>query len=102
MDYKVRSLLPRIQPKQKADREPWSAQVRIALKDGGFLEQEAGRSPGIVAWDQLATKYRDCLGAMLPPSQVERSLQMIQELEKIGDITEVIRNLIPETAGRME
>jgi 2-methylcitrate dehydratase PrpD len=101
MDPKVRSFLPRIQPKQKADREPWSAHVRVALKDGSVLEQEAGRSPGIVTWDQLAAKYRDCLGAVLPPSQIERSLQMIRELEKIGDITEVIRNLVPETGARI-
>ncbi len=101
MDPQVRSFLPRIQARQKVDRKPWSAHVRITLKNGGVLEQEAGRSPGIVSWNQLAAKYRDCLGPTFPPSKIERSLQMIQELEKIRDVNEVIRVLVPETGPRV-
>jgi len=70
--------------------------LRIKLRDGRVLEKEGSRSPGITDWDDLAAKYRDCLGEILPGGQIEQSLQMIQELEKVKNISKVIETLIPK------
>lgn len=91
----IRSFLPRIKTKQNSALPPWSVRLRAKLRDGRILEQEGGRSPGITDWDELAAKYRDCLGAILPAELIQHSFQMIQDLEKIKDISELIKVLVP-------
>ncbi len=93
-DSKIQSLLPRIKACQQPTLKPWSSHLKVTLRDGQVFEQEAGRSPGITAWDELEVKYRDCLGTLLPEPQIQQSLGMIQELEKIKDISEMIKILV--------
>jgi len=68
--------------------------LRILLQDGRVLEKGGSRSPGITAWDDLVAKYRDCLSGVLPAAQIQQSLQMIQELEKVKNISEIIETLV--------
>jgi len=76
---------------------PFSVRLRVKLKDGRMLEVNGDRSPGITSWDELTAKYKDCLGGVLLPGQIDRSFQMIQELEKVKNISEVVKTLvIPE------
>jgi 2-methylcitrate dehydratase PrpD len=93
-DPKTKSFLPRIKAVQNPGLSPWDVRLRIELKDGRVLEKAGGHGPGITAWDELVRKYRDCLDGILPPSQIEQSLQMIQEIEKFRDISELIKVLV--------
>ncbi|MBI5969183.1 MAG: MmgE/PrpD family protein [Deltaproteobacteria bacterium] len=93
-DRAIRSLLPRIKASQQSTLNPWDARLRIRLRDGRTLENEGGRSPGITTWDELVAKYRDCLCGILPAEQIQQSLQMIQEMEKLKNISEFIKTLI--------
>jgi 2-methylcitrate dehydratase PrpD len=93
-DESVRSFLPKIKASQQPALKPWDMRLRIKLRDGRVLEKKGSRSPGITAWEDLAAKYRDCLSAVLAPEQVEKSLHMIQELEKVKNISEIIETLV--------
>jgi hypothetical protein len=36
-----------------------------------------------LSWEELVGKYRECTGRVLPQQQVDRSLELIEDLEKI-------------------
>lgn len=97
-EREVQSFLPKIKVIQQSARPSHFVQLRVKLRDGRVLKKEGDRSPGIIAWEDLAAKYRDCLEGILPPDQIEQSFQMIQELEKIKKISEIIKTLIPDKA----
>lgn len=98
-DREVQSFLPKIKVIQQSACPSHSVQLRVKLRDGRVLKKEGDRSPGIIAWEDLAAKYRDCLEGVLPPDQIEQSFQMIQELEKIKKISELITALTPRKAS---
>ncbi len=91
-----RSFLPKIKASQQPALKPWDVRLRIKLRDGRVLEKEGSRSLGITEWDDLVAKYRDCLGEILPGPQIEQSLKIIQEMEKIKSISEVVKTLVPK------
>ncbi len=93
-DKKVRSFLPKIKASQQPALKPWEMRLRVKLRDGRILEKSGSRSLGITDWDDLAAKYRDCLSTVLPGEQIQQSLQMIQGLEKVKNISEVIEALV--------
>lgn len=95
-DQKAKSFLPRIKAGQNTNLNPWDVHLKITLRDGRVLEKSGGRDRGITAWEELVAKYRDCLGEILPTVQIEQSLQLIQELEKVKNISEVIKTLVPK------
>jgi len=80
---------------QEPGRKTFTVSLKIKLRDGRVLEQEGDRSPGITNWEELVAKYRDYLGGVLPAEQIQQSLQMIQQMEKVKDISEVIKALVP-------
>lgn len=93
-DNKIKSFLPKIKTIQEPGRKTFTVSLKIKLRDGRVLEQEGDRSPGITNWEELVAKYRDCLGGVLPAEQIQQSLQMIQQMEKVKDISEVIKALV--------
>ena len=93
-DKSLRSFLPKIKASQQPDLKPWNMRLRIKLRDGQVLEQEGARSLGITDWEDLAAKYRDCLSAVLPAGQIQQSMRMIQEMEKVRDVSEIIQTLV--------
>ena len=95
-DQKIRSFLPRVQCRQQPKLDPWDVHIKITLRDGRILDKVGGRAPGIVVWEELIAKYRDCLGGILPPEQIQQSLQMIQDLENVKALSRVIELLIPK------
>ncbi len=90
----VRSFLPKIKVTQQPSLNPWHVRLRIRLKDGQVIEKEGGNSPGITAWDELVEKYEDCLRPILPNNEIQKSLRMIQEIEKLDDISELVKALV--------
>jgi 2-methylcitrate dehydratase PrpD len=98
-EREVNSFLPKIKVIQQSARpSSHSVLLRIKLRNGRVLIKEGDRSPGILAWEDLEGKYRDCLRGILPPDRIEQSLQMIQEFEKIKKISEIIKILVPDRA----
>jgi 2-methylcitrate dehydratase PrpD len=95
-DQKAKAFLPRIKAGQDTNLNPWDVHLKITLRDGRVLEKSGGRDRGITDWEELVAKYRDCLGEILPTVQIEQSLQMIQELEKVKNISEIIKTLVPK------
>jgi 2-methylcitrate dehydratase PrpD len=90
----VHSFLPKIKVTQQPSLKPWHVRLRIRLRDGQVIEKEGGESPGITAWDELVEKYEDCLEPILPTKKIQKSLRMIQEIEKIDDISELMKALV--------
>ncbi len=95
----VRSFLPRIKTIKDPAREKMTVHLKVTLRDGRVIEHEGGRSKGITDWDELVAKYQDCLRGVLPADQIAQSLQMIQQLENVKDISEVIKLLVPRRQG---
>jgi 2-methylcitrate dehydratase PrpD len=90
----VHSFLPKIKVTQQPSLKPWHVRLRIRLRDGQVIEKEGGESPGITAWDELVEKYEDCLEPILSTKKIQKSLRMIQEIEKIDDISELMKALV--------
>ncbi len=90
----IQSLLPKIQIIRQPSPSPFSVKLKIILQDGKALETTGDRSPGITSWEDLSEKYKDCLAGTLPSQQIQQSLEMIQDLEKVKNISEVIKTLV--------
>jgi len=96
-ESRVKSLLPKIKAGQQLDLKPLSVRLRVRLRDGQVFEEEkSGSLPGITSWDALEAKYRDCLATMLSERQIQQSLKMIQELEKIKNISDLLKILVAQ------
>ena len=92
-ENKVQSFLPKVKIRQTTSLRPWLVKLRVKLKNGQVLEGEGDRSPGITDWDQLVTKYKDCLNGSLPTGKIQQSVAMIQEIEKLKEVSELINVL---------
>lgn len=92
----IQAFLPKIEVIRDSARETFSVDLQVNLRDGRVLETQGVRSPGILTFEDLTAKYRDCLGGILAAPQIERSLQMIQDLEKVKKISEVVASLVPQ------
>jgi 2-methylcitrate dehydratase PrpD len=100
MDPKVQELLKRvnfIHPPEYAGYEGMELnpeQVIVKLKNGTIYQHEVFNSKGTpgnrLSEAELTTKYRDCAGLAISPARIDRSLEMLRELEKLGDISELM------------
>ena len=95
----VRTFLPKVKTIKNISFEEMDLHMKVTLRDGKVLESKGSRSLGITEWDDLVAKYQDCLRGVLPAGQIAQSLQMIQQLEKVEDISEVIGLLVPKQQG---
>ena len=68
--------------------------MTIMLKDGRKLFKQLdfpkGHCNNPFTAEELAEKYKDCARRVLSPEQVDRSIDMVLNLEKLGDITELM------------
>ena len=79
-------------------------EMTIKLTDGRQFSQRSGdmlkgfpQMP--LTHEELAGKYRGCARFMLSPRDVERSLEMVEGLEDLKDITELMNVVINRTAS---
>lgn len=74
------------------------AMVRIRLRNGTLLEEKViqplGSPTNPLNRTQLVAKYKDCTLRILPPKKVERSLDMLSQLENMSDVADLIQQLI--------
>jgi 2-methylcitrate dehydratase PrpD len=79
------------------------AEVRIVLKDGSehSLRVDTPRGDPLrpLSWDELAGKFRECAGTVMPTEAVERTLRLVERLEELPDVhrlTETLRGASTE------
>ena len=95
----AQELLRRVEVVETPSGDVWSptsTQVTVRLRDGSSLAAEVTRERGDpqdpLTWDELVAKYRDCTALVLPDEQVDHSLDLITNFEKIR-IEELARTL---------
>lgn len=73
--------------------------LTVTLKNGQRLNTARsyarGWSEDPATWDDLAEKYRDCADGVLPKTQIDESMAMIRELEKLSNVSELMSALQP-------
>ncbi|MGZ9080148.1 MAG: MmgE/PrpD family protein [Burkholderiales bacterium] len=72
----------------------WTTFLDITLKDGRTISARVDAAKGSADYpmteDEVAEKFRDCAAfAKMPKGNVERAIDLILELEKVGDIREL-------------
>ena len=69
-------------------------EVVVKLKDGRVVSHKvtsvSGDPTSPVSEETLFTKYRDCTAVVLSPEAVDKSLDMAANLEKVGDVADLM------------
>jgi 2-methylcitrate dehydratase PrpD len=77
--------------------ERYPEQVTIKLRDGTVYSHEVfeskGRPGNRMSKAELVAKYRECASGVISRGCIDRSLDMLQGLEKLGDIRELMDTL---------
>jgi len=77
--------------------ERYPEQVTIKLHDGTVYSHEVfeskGRPGNRMSKAELVDKYRECASGVISRERIDRSLDMLQGLEKLGDIRELMDTL---------
>ncbi|MGE3985994.1 MAG: MmgE/PrpD family protein [Dehalococcoidia bacterium] len=80
---------------EKTSRMP---EIRITTRGGQTFAHRVDSVPGDprnqVAWPQVEAKFRDCVSFApnpIPAANVERVIEMVHDLEKLDDVTEIVR-----------
>jgi 2-methylcitrate dehydratase PrpD len=73
--------------------------LKVRLKDGrefSLRAETAGGFPGNpLTKEELVAKYRYCAEKILPGQKIDRSIELIDNLEKLPDVGELVRALDP-------
>jgi 2-methylcitrate dehydratase PrpD len=103
LEPKVQELLTRVSyvhPPEASgylNMERYPEQVTIKLHDGTVYSHEVfeskGRPGNRPSKAELVAKYRECAARALSPECIDRSVNMLQELEKLKDIHELMDTL---------
>ena len=74
-----------------------STAVEIKTRDGRLLVKQPDGVPGDprnpVGWPLLETKFRDCVSfsaKTVPPKNIDRAVEMIRNLENVGNAAEIV------------
>lgn len=72
----------------------WTPRITYHMKDGSRLVSEPQRSrgqpPQLLSFDECIPKYRDCVDPVMSNKAVERSIEVMRDLERVRDINELI------------
>jgi 2-methylcitrate dehydratase PrpD len=75
------------------------ANAIVTLKDGRVLKGECRDFRGSIrnpmTRDEHDVKYRDCAKRVLPPEDIDRVRDMVENLERLADIRQLIALLAP-------
>lgn len=76
---------------------PWSTPVTVNMKDGRQLTRSVGtdeikgggKNP--LSLEELTGRYRAMVGGFLSPAQIDRSIELVFELENVDSIAELAK-----------
>jgi 2-methylcitrate dehydratase PrpD len=106
LDRMVQELLQRVRyvHTEGAETERQPEVVTVRLKNGRYYAHEVSVAKGApenpMTMAELTAKYRDCASLVLPLEVVERSRQMVNQLEEVSDIAELADLLTSKTQAR--
>jgi 2-methylcitrate dehydratase PrpD len=102
-DPKVQELIKRVHfvhPPEASGyegMERYPEQVTVKLCDGTVYTHEVSESKGRptnrLSERELTDKYRECADGVLSPERLDRSLDMLHSLKKLGDINDLMDTL---------
>jgi len=68
--------------------------VRITLRDGTeyFHEVEWAKGSAFnpMTWDEVVDKFRNCAGSSMPAKDIDRTIELLSQLETLPDIDELM------------
>ena len=74
--------------------ERYPERVTVTLRDGTVYSHEVSESKGRptnrLTESELTAKFRECADGVILPERIDRSIEMLHSLEKLGDISELI------------
>lgn len=89
----VRDIIKKIKVRIDSSLPMIATLINIELADGRVLSKRLDRSRG---WPEnplehaeLAAKYRDCAGLVLSPGDVEKTLEMMENLEELKNVAQL-------------
>ena len=102
----VRDLLARVTPVsdgRRLARDPAANYVEVVawLRDGRACARRVHFSRGDprggepLTWAELVAKYTDCAAGVLTAAQAQRSAQLIERLDELGQVTVLTAELVP-------
>jgi 2-methylcitrate dehydratase PrpD len=97
---KVRQLMKRVRLRYVDQPLAQSDTVKVRLYDGRqycvSVRKPKGDYELPLTDEEIVSKYRDCAGAVLPKNQVEKSLELIlnlEQLEHTNELADVVANI---------
>lgn len=77
---------------------PWKMAITVTMKDGRKFtrvgEKDAKIKGGIenpLTTEELVERYKNSLGGFLSPDQIKRSIELVFDLEKLKDVSELMK-----------
>jgi 2-methylcitrate dehydratase PrpD len=102
-DPKVRELISRVSfvhPPEASGyegMERYPEQVTVKLCDGTVhtheVSESKGRPANRLSEAELTAKFRDCANGVISAERIDRSLDMLHSLEKLGDVSDLMDGL---------
>jgi len=77
------------------DPHGWTPEMIFTLKDGRKIVRNPqvvkGQPPSLLSFDKCIPKYRGCVEGVVPEERIVRSIEMLRDLEKVADVSELVR-----------
>ena len=93
-DPKIRRLMKLVRVSYTDEPLPPSDTVTVRLEDGKEYSQSVEKARGIyelpLSDEEIASKYRDCAGTVLPADKVEQTLELLLNLERLPKVSELM------------
>lgn len=93
----VRAIMDKVDVKPNEDAfidHPFGAKVKIELVDGRSYEYRENRAD-LVPDPVLEQKYRRCANTVLSENQTAEGLQLVRDLENLGDVSDILAKFSP-------
>lgn len=91
-----------VDPEIDARRRHMETRIRITMKDGRVFETLADTATGhptkSMTHEQLEAKFHDCAALAIDRSQAERAIEMIWNLESLGNVADLHKQLVGPTS----
>ncbi len=94
----VRQVMQKIKRRIDPDMTMLASTLNIKLKDGRKFSQHVevirGMPQNPLSEEEMVAKYKDCAQLVLSPIDIDRSLELLKNLEEVGNITELMNILV--------
>jgi len=102
--YEVKKVMQKIRRRIDPGMAMLASTLNIKLKGGCQFSQHVevpkGWPKNPLSEEELVAKYRDCSRLVLSSSDIDRSVELLKNLEELADITELMNILVKLAASR--